>query len=99
MSSAEPPVTPVVGLATIVVTGGTAVKAIPANPNGGLIMNPPTAGENLYVDPTGASASTTAGGSTFAIPPGGVWNVIPGQTTSTSVNAASNNHSFSAIYW
>jgi hypothetical protein len=91
-------VTPVVGSATQVVTGGQAVTAIPANPNGGLIMNPLESGENLYVNPVG-TASVNAGGANFEIPPGGVWNVIPGQTTPTSVNAPSNNHTFSAIYW
>jgi hypothetical protein len=91
-------VTPVPGLATEVVTGGQAVIAIPANPNGGIIMNPLESGENLYVNPVGA-ASTSAGGSNFEIPPGKSWNVIPGQTTATSVNAPSNSHVFSAIYW
>ncbi len=91
-------ITPVPGLATEVITAGQAVTAIPPNPNGGIIMNPPSAPENLYVNPVGA-ASASAGGANFEIPPGGVWNVIPGQTTPTSVNAASNNHEFSAIYW
>jgi hypothetical protein len=91
-------VTPKIGLATVIVIGGTAVIVIPANPNGGLIENPASSGESLFVDPVG-SASTTPGGTTFEVPPGSFWNVIPGQTTQTTVNAASNGHSFSAIYW
>ncbi len=91
-------VTPVPGLVSQVTTGGQSVIAIPAGPNGGLIMNPPNAPETLYVNPVGA-ASISAGGSNFAIPPGGSWEVIPGQTTQTSVNSASNNHAFSSIYW
>jgi hypothetical protein len=92
-------VTPVAGLASTVPTGGTAVVAIGANPNGGFITNPASATETLFVDPTGNAATLTAGGTCFGLAPGQTWSVIPGQTTSTSVNAASNGHTFSSVVW
>lgn len=98
MATNIPPVTPQVGPNTVVTTGGSAVVAIPANPNGGLIQNPENSGEDLIVNPVG-TASITPGGSNFSVKPGEFWTVIPGQTTPTSVNAASNNHEFTAIYW
>lgn len=94
-------VTPRAGLASVVVTGGTAVTAVGPAPNGGRITNPPTAPESLFVDAVN-SATTTAGGNngtTFELRPGESWDVIPGQTTSTSVNAASDNHPFSVVVW
>jgi len=36
---------------------------------------------------------------TFVLQPGQSWTGIPGQTTRTSVNAATSGHKFSAIYW
>lgn len=97
---APSPVTPVVGPSTQV-SGGTPVVALPANLNGGRITNPITAITVIYVDPTGAPAGQVAAGSTFALQPGQSWDAIPGQTTTTSVNAANgdNNHAFSAVYW
>ena len=100
------PVTPVAGLNSQIVTGGVAVNAIGPLPNGGLIVNPSSAGdqglspspETLYVSPVGP-ATLTANGTTFAIQPGGSWTVIAGQSTSTSVNAASSGHKFSVIQW
>lgn len=92
-------VTPIPALTYQVATGGTAVVVIPANPNGGAITNPVTATEYLFVDPTGAAATTTAQNTTFGLAPGQTWNVIPGQTTTTSVNAASSGHAFSAYYF
>jgi len=99
-------VTPVAGLVSQVTTGGVAVVFDPGNPNGGFITNPvsnadqgisPAAAENLYIDPTGAAATLTAHGTTFALAPGQTWSLIPGQTTSTSVNAATSGHKFSGI--
>lgn len=91
-------VTPAPALATAIVTGGTPVTVIPANPNGGVITNPYDATEELIVNPVGAAGSA-AGGSNFALQPGQSWDVIPGQTTATSCNAATNGHFFSAIQW
>lgn len=91
-------VTPIPGTNTTVTTGGTAVQAIPPNPNGGVITNPYTAIEPLYVNPVGV-AGTSAFGTTFALQPGQSWSVIPGQTTQTTVNAATSAHQFSAISW
>lgn len=100
------PVTPVPGLASQVSTGGVAVTFAPGGVQGGFITNPasnvdqgisPSAAENLYIDPTGAAATLSANGTCFALAPGQTWVLIPGQTTSTSVNAATSGHKFSGI--
>lgn len=91
-------VTPTPGLVTSVTTGGDPVTVVPANPSGGIISNPYNAAYPLIVNPV-APAGTSASGSNFAIQPGGYWNVIPGQTTETSVNSLDSAHEFSAIYW
>lgn len=98
-------VTPVSGLSSVVITGGTSVVAVGPNPNGGFITNPYWASDEglvntevLYVDPVG-SAKTQANGTTFALQPGQTWTIIPGQTTSTSVNAATSGHKFSVVVW
>lgn len=97
------PVTPVAGLVSEVTTGGTAVTVFAALPNGGFITNPASAAdqgiavaESLYVNPVGAAA-LEANGTTFEILPGGSWEVIPGQTTLTTVNSVSDGHKFSAV--
>lgn len=99
------PVTPTPGLVSSVATGGDAVNAVPANPNGGFITNPAAAvdqglvtAENLYVNAVGA-ATLNGNGTTFALAPGQSWPIIPGQTTPTSVNAPSSGHQFSVTYW
>lgn len=99
------PVTPQPGSASSVTTGGTAVVAIPPNPNGGFITNPAAVSdqglsntEPLYINPV-TEATLDGNGTTFALAPGETWKVIPGQTTATSVNAASNGHKFSAVFW
>jgi hypothetical protein len=98
-------VTPTAGLISNIVTGGIAVNAIGALPNGGFITNPVDAADQglavaevLYVDPVGA-AGLAANGTTFALYPGQSWPIIPGQTTPTSVNAASSGHKFSVVSW
>jgi hypothetical protein len=100
------PVTPVAGLVSQITTGGTAVIFDTGNPNGGFITNPvsnvdqgisPAAAENLYINPTGAPATLSANGTCFALAPGQTWTLIPGQTTATSVNAATSGHKFSGV--
>lgn len=98
-------VTIVPGTNASVVTGGTPVIAIPSLPNGGLIVNPLTAAEQgivtaepLYINPL-TTPVLAGNGTTFALQPGQSWTVIPGQDTPTRVNATSNGHRFSVIYW
>jgi len=101
-------VNPQPGTNSVVTTGGTAVIAVPASPQGGgIITNPmtntdqgiaPTVAEPLYVDAV-AVAGLAAYGTTFALSPGQSWQVIPGQLTATSVNAATSGHRFSVIWW
>lgn len=93
------------GLATTVPISGTPVAVIPASVSGGIITNPYAADDQnlgstevLYVSPIG-NASLNGNNETFALQPGESWNVIPGQVTVTTVNAASGGHAFSAIYW
>lgn len=98
-------VTPVAGLVSVITTGGTAVNAVGPNPNGGFITNPVSASDQgiataevLYVDPVG-TAGLAGNGTTFALYPGQSWPLIPGQTTPTSVNAATSGHKFSIVRW
>lgn len=94
------------GRNAVVATGGTAVEAIPVNPNGGLITNPLTAtdqgitgpAEPIYVNPISPGA-LSGNGSNFALQPGQSWVVIPGQASSTWVNAATDGHRFSVVFW
>lgn len=95
---AVPAVTPGPGLADEVVTANNPVIAAGPNPNGGFITNPISAPASLLIDPVG-SAAVTAGGTTFSLPPGDTWNLIPGQITETSVNSPANNHIFSIVVW
>lgn len=97
-------VTPVAGINTLVAVGGTAVAVLPGNITGGIIQNPYAPAdqglanaEPIYVDPTGADATLQGNGTTFRIEPGQTWAGIPGQTTVTKVNAATNGHKFSAV--
>jgi len=100
------PVTPVPTIVNEVLNGGTAVVVIGANPQGGILQNPVVAAdqgvvaaEPLYVDPTGAPATLQGNGTTFRIEPGGTWSAIPGQTTTTSINAQSSGHKISGVQW
>lgn len=99
-------VTPIAATATQVAAGGTPVVAINANPQGGLLQNPVLAAdqgivnaEPLFTDPTGAPATLQGNGTTFRLEPGQSWSAIAGQTTTTSVNAATAGHKFSGIQW
>lgn len=100
-------VVPQAGAASIVAIGSTAVTAVtavPAGVGGGFITNPLSdanqgvTAEVLYVNPVGA-AGVAANGTTFALQPGQTWSLIPGQTTATSVNALSDGHKFSVVWW
>ena len=106
---ASTPVTPAPGQNSVITQGGTAVIAAGIDPNGGYITNPITAAdqglpsgaapEPLFIDPTGAEATLQANGTTFRIEPGGTWFLIPGQSTPTSVNAATGGHKFSVVVY
>lgn len=98
-------VTPVPGQTTQVQTGGTPVQVFPGGVSGGVITNPSTITgqglpnlESIFVDPVGA-ANTDGNDTTFELQPGQSWEAIPGQTTPTTVNALTDNHKFSAVYW
>lgn len=102
--------TPRAGTVSVVTTGGTAVTAIAGPINGGYILNPPnaasqgiSAAENLYVDMVSAPGSTdaTANGTTTLVPAGGNPFVIPaiGAGVNVQVNAASNGHKFTIVWW
>lgn len=91
-------VTPVVATNVTVPVGGTAVIVFPAGIEGGYVVNPATATEPIYIDPVG-DATLVEEGSTFALQPGQSWTAIEGQSTTTTVNAATNGHAFSAVYW
>lgn len=102
-------VTPRALTSSQIVTGGVAVEAVPVNPAGGILQNPYTAADQggvdppeiLYVDPVNSPGSTpgSGNGTCFAIYPGQTWEVIPGQTTPTRMNAATSGHKVSGVYW
>ena len=98
------PVIPQPGLIAFLTLGGTPQTIVGPNPQGGFITNPYTstdqgigAAEPLFIDPTGNSATTQGNGTTFRLEPGQTWELIPGQTTTTSVNAMTSGHKFSVI--
>lgn len=97
--------TPAACSASTVTTGGTAVAAVAANPHGYVITNPLTAtdqgigaAEALYVNVV-TTATTTGNTTTFPLAPGQSWYGVAGQTTATSVNAATNAHKFACAAW
>lgn len=99
------PVTPTAGAASEVAVGGTPVIAVVGGPNGGIITNPYTEAdqgisptEALYINPVDG-ATLNGNGNTFSLQPGQSWEVIAGQTTNTSVNAATGGHKFSVVNW
>ena len=96
-------ITPGPGLVSQITTGGTAVTAVPANANGGYIVNPLLAtdqgivtAEVLYVNPV-TTATTSANGTTIALQPGQSFSLIPGSTLPVSVNAATTGHRFTVV--
>lgn len=101
--------TPRAGAVSQVGVGGTsviAVIAVPAGMGGGFVTNPYTAldqglsqAEPLYIDITGAPATTSGNSTTFALQPGQTFNMVAGQVTGVSANAASTGHKFSVIWW
>lgn len=99
-------VTPRAATNTSVPNGTTAVTLFDANINGGVMQNPsqPTdqglgSAEPIYVDPTGAAATLQGNGTTFRIEPGQTWTGIPGQTTTTTMNATSSGHKISGVQY
>lgn len=98
-------VTPIAAINSVVAVGGVAELVFAANPLGGVITNPSAPADQdladaevLYVNPVG-DAALSANGTTFALYPGQSWEVIPEQTTTTTVNAASSGHKYSAVSW
>lgn len=101
MSALPPPFavrsTPVVGAATSIVTGGTAVVVFPANSivNVGDIINPPNASEVLYVDITTVAVAGSA--SSIPLMPGQPFHVCGPLTTAVSAVSATGGHVFVAV--
>ena len=89
--------TPVVGAATSIVTGGTAVTVFPAGSivNVGDISNPVSATEPLYIDivKTAVAGSATS----FPLSPGGFYRVSGPIATAVSAVAATGGHAFVAV--
>ena len=90
---------PTAGLAYITPsTPGHPINALDANLEGGYILNPIDAPGTLYVDPTGP-ASTTANGTTTALPPGQPFYAISQSTVPVSVASQVANHQFVSVQW
>lgn len=97
------PVTGTQGTNTSIIVGGRPEVALSTFRYGGVIINPATTEDQnlpnlevLYVDPT-ARATPYESATTVAIQPGQSFNVPPGQTTLTWVNAVTGGHTFVAI--
>lgn len=96
-------------LVSVVTTGGTPVQIAPGGVAGGFIMNPSSAADQgivtaevLYITSVGTTPGSTPGdgnGTTFALYPGQTYDLIAGQTTQTWVNAATDGHKFSGVYY
>lgn len=96
-------VTPIAGVNSEVIVGGTANVCIGPLPNGGVIVNPSSPDdqgladtEDLFVDPVG-EATLNGNGTTFRLAPGQSWEVVAGQTTPTYINAPSSGHKVSVF--
>jgi hypothetical protein len=93
------PNTPVSGLASSTpATPGQPVNALDIALVGGYIFNPIDAPGPLYVDPVGP-ASTTANGTTMALPPGQPFYAITDSTMYVSVASNFSSHAFVAVQW
>lgn len=79
-----------------ITVGGTSQTVFPANglTNLGIIQNPPTATEPMYVCGSGA-ANVTGTAGTFTLLPGQSFNCYP-STLAWTVNAATTGHAFTA---
>jgi hypothetical protein len=90
---------PTAGLAFITpITPGQPINALDANLEGGYILNPIDAPGTLYVDPTGP-ASTSANGTTTALPPGQPFYAISGSTVPVSAASQFASHQFVCVQW
>jgi hypothetical protein len=87
--------------AITVATGGTAVTPFPVGwaPKGGVITNPDSATEPLFVDwfATAGTASPGPNGTTQLLEPGSSLVVPAGLQRAVTVNAATAGHAFVAI--
>ena len=92
-----PLTTPTIGNATSIVTGGTAVTVFIANSIDlvGVITNPTTATEELFVNPV-TTAGTVEGGSTFGLGAGQSFK-FPPSTIAVTANAVTTGHTFEAV--
>lgn len=88
--------TPSAPVGQTITTGGTSqvVFAAGALTNLGIIQNPPTATESLFVCGSGV-ANTTGLGGTFTLLPGQSFNCPP-STLAWNVNAITTGHAFTA---
>ena len=99
-------VNPRAGATGTIVTGGTAVTALTGPTNGCYISNPSAAAdqgimtaEPIYVDPTGAAATTSTSTTNGRIDAGQTWFCVPYSLQSVSVNAATSGHKFTIVRW
>ena len=94
-----PPVTPVAGTASQVVTANTPVHGRHRRTStAATSTNPVDAPGYLYVDPVD-EAGTTASGTTISLAPGQPFSLIPGTTLPTTVNSQSSARNFSVVVY
>lgn len=99
-NSSVTPATAQTAASDTIAAGGTAQTVFAAGSivTQGIVINPSTATETLYVDFVHAAADTAPGpnGTTFELLPGQKCNVPP-LTGAVSVNAATTGHAFTAF--
>ena len=90
---------------SVVQTGGKPVTAMFGPVAGGIITNPPTPVgqgittlEPLWIDIVNP-ATLGKNGTSFALQAGQTYTVVPGQTTSVSITAATTGHRFSGVVY
>ena len=101
-----PSITPLVGLNTVITTGGTSLIVLPAGCYGGFIINPLTdadqdliTAEALFIDPID-ECGLAGYGTTIRLEPGEAWYVpAPKSTLAVWANATTSGHRFTAVYW
>lgn len=99
ISTIQKPAPALIGASHIIVAGGTAQTAFAAGviTNQGVIRNPNTATESLFVDMVQAAGVVDGNnGTTVELQPGDSFNVPP-VTGAVSVNAATTGHAFFAV--
>lgn len=102
-------ITPILGAANTIITGGTPITVATGPINGGYVTNPLNAAaqkiataENAYLDMVGNPGSTdaNANGSTVLLAPGQNFDLpVLAAGITVKVNAATSGHALTVVTW